>query len=285
MANNCKYKVQSELEYKKEFENGLHQTEYNKMRFNNDRINLSIQNVKKIYGYDFDPAHIENLRDVIIYDQLYNLDPKKTLYADKIGLYNLIDESLQIPKLYSKYTKHIESLDYKSPFILKCNHGSGWNIIIKDGYDFKYVKKTIDTWLNLNYAYISPCFEQQYENIEPGYLIQPLLAVEPYDWQLYYIDGELEIVEISKKIAKSVISVLASVDKDGNKKGYTIGGNPILDNLNNNMKNSLKRIRESADNYAKRFKFVRLDYFYLDKPYICEFTFSPSSGFIDLKPI
>lgn len=272
----------TEEEYKTEWLKGLHQSSYNSMRFSDDRKTLSLKHLP----YSVNIEKPENLRDYILKDMFDNPDPIKSEFADKIGVYSRVPNSILIPKLYSKYTKSfdVEILaDLTKPLIVKCNHGSGWNIIITNDYDPTFVKNKIDNWLNLNYAYISPVYEQQYETIKPGVLIQPLLIDKPLDWQLYYLNGKLEVIEISRKINKSIVSILACVDENGKKSKHIIGGEPIIDDLNSMMLKSLSEIRKTSDSYGKVFDFVRMDYFFIDKPYLCEFTFSPSGGMLDIS--
>ncbi|MEI7661400.1 MAG: ATP-grasp fold amidoligase family protein [Bacteroidota bacterium] len=61
-------------------------------------------------------------------------------------------------------------------FVLKTNHGSGWNIVCqnKSTLDIKHTKEQVDHWLKLNYY--TEGREWQYKNIKPVILIEEFLT-------------------------------------------------------------------------------------------------------------
>ena len=93
----------------------------------------------------------------------------------------------------------------------------------------------------------------------------------------------IEVVEVTLDLM-----LYGLLDDDSNLKyefqpTFIIGGEPIIDDLNSLMLKSLSEIRKTSDSYGKVFDFVRMDYFFIDKPYLCEFTFSPSGGMLDIS--
>lgn len=52
-------------------------------------------------------------------------------------------------------------------FVLKCNHGCGWNIIVKDksALDLTETRNKLNGWRQMNYAFTS--LEMQYRHIQP----------------------------------------------------------------------------------------------------------------------
>lgn len=71
-----------------------------------------------------------------------------------------------------------EDIDFNAlpdSFVLKANHGSGWNIIChnKDNLDIPVVKSKLNNWLKTNYYAIGK--EYQYRNIKPQILCEEYL--------------------------------------------------------------------------------------------------------------
>lgn len=246
-------------------------------------------------------AEPKNIVDLICKYKYEDLNPLKPSWADKIAvyqkLYDMGYEELHIPMVgeYEKYwykptIKEInEVVDIASsqefPCIVKCNHGSGWNIKFTPGEKInkEFLVNKLNEWLHTNYAYIAG-YEWQYESIVPGLLIQPMYESNPLDWQFYCLDGEIVAVDIQRKFGKSYVENLAFVDSKGNQLPWYIGATPTIDNLNKGMKQIVECMAPVVKEIAKQFKFVRVDLFYTPQKEIkfCEATFAPCSGILDL---
>ena len=72
--------------------------------------------------------------------------------SDKIG------EKFLIPLLgaYKKF-KDINFNDLPNKFVIKCNHGSGFNIIVKNktNLNISKIKSKLNNWMKENYAFSS----------------------------------------------------------------------------------------------------------------------------------
>ena len=171
-------------------------------------------------------------------------------------------------------------------YIIKCNHGSGWNLLYHPGQtSHKMVLDNMNNWLQTNYAYISG-LEMQYKWIKPGYIIQPVMVYKPLDWSFWCENGEIEGVGLTRKCGKNFEEYIAFVDKEGNQNDWFIGGDCDLTNLNSKQKEILKQMIPYVEKIAKQFKFVRCDMYYMNgKVYFGEATFTPCSGILDLTYI
>lgn len=58
----------------------------------------------------------------------------------------------------------IEFGNLPKTFVLKCNHGSRYNIVVKDKLDYTAAEIQINKWLHENFAYRCGC-EMQYDMI------------------------------------------------------------------------------------------------------------------------
>ena len=82
-------------------------------------------------------------------------------------------------------------------FVLKCNHGSGWNIIVKDKQDLDIAeaRKQLNEWLHMNTFYLG--FEWQYKNITPKIICEAYLegmAETVYDYNIYCFHGQPQYI-------------------------------------------------------------------------------------------
>lgn len=275
--------------------------EYNDIRFAEDKFAAGKQwMLRKRPCTNFDePA---NLVDIICKLKYEDLNPLKPVWADKISVYQkLYDmglEELHIPMVgeYEKYWfkptvaevgQVVDlALSQRFPTIIKCNHGSGWNIKVKPGekVDRGYIVDKLCTWLRTNYAYVAG-YEWQYEGIVPGLLIQPCFEDNPLDWQFYCLDGDVVACDVQRKHGKSYVENLAFVDSEGNRMPWYIGHEPTMDRLNSSMKEIIQRMIPYVKEISRQFKFVRVDLFHVPSGKIkfCEATFVPCSGILDLN--
>lgn len=114
----------------------------------------------------------KTFNEKIIWLKLNYHKKDNTLLADKLlvkdYVKNLIGGEYIIPtiKVFNN-TSEIKIDDLPSQFVIKLNHGSGWNIICRDKneFDFGIMKKKLDIWKNINYYSIGK--EYQYKNIVP----------------------------------------------------------------------------------------------------------------------
>ena len=265
-----------------------------------DKVELGIRWLKE-NAPDVDPFDMHedsNLANRIAFGKLYDMNPKKVLWADKCAvykeLYDLGLEDIRIPLLYEKYKpsdddiREALELCRVNDCILKCNHGSGYNIRFNaiEGINYDFLTEKIRGWLDTNYAYIAG-YEWHYEPIVPGILVQPSLfpkEVVPTDYQFYCEDGNILAVEIQQKINKSEIKHIAFTDIDGNDLDWCLGSWPLQRGLNADQKEAVKAMKLVVERIASLFRFVRVDLFWINKRiYFCETTFCPSSGVLDYQ--
>lgn len=278
------------------WKDGKNDTEYNAIRFADDKFKAGREWLLKRKP-DLNLDNPKTLIELIAKYKHEDLNPAKIMWADKIGvyseLYDLGIEELHIPmlsppeKLYYKPNdselEQLIKIAVSTPSIIKCNHASGWNIISKPGerFNLDFLKSKIKKWLCLNYAYVSG-YEWHYEPIVPGLLVQPLLSERPIDWQFYCLDGDIVAISLQIKYGKSLIENIAWVDEKGKMMDWYLGSKPVLDDVPMNYKAIIEKMKPFVLEIAKKFKFVRVDLFYLEESVkFCEATFVPCSGVLD----
>ena len=279
-------------EYRQEWLNGLHQTDYNNCRFAEDKTQYAIDWVKKnVKNVNLDNP--QNIVDRINYLKIYDKDERKTLWSDKISAHcqlesNPVTKNLVISPAYifrtTEFTKEMFDTIPNGKWFFRCNNGSGWNMRFekKNGNDPSYLISKLNEWLNLNYAYISG-YEWQYENINPGIIIQPDLG-HLKDWNFWCENGEIEYVQTVRKIGKNLEEFITFTDSNGNEPDLYFGIKPMRFKLNKTEMNTLEKMKPIVKELASNFKFVRVDLYSINNEVkFSELTFSPCSGKLNVK--
>lgn len=276
----------SEAEYKQEWLNGLHQTDYNNCRFAEDKTQFSIDWIKnKLPNVNLENP--QNLIDRINWCKIYDKDERKPLWADKISahlelsLSSLKDIVISPAYIFrtNKFTKESFNTIPDGKWFFRCNHGSGWNMRFekKKGNDPTYLISKLNEWLSLNYAYIGG-YEWQYENINRGIIVQPDLG-QLLDWQFWCENGEIKYIQLSRKLGKNLEEFICFTDSSCENTDMYLGIKPMRFKLLSKEKETYKKMKPIVEQLASNYKFVRVDLYSInDKVKFSELTFSPCSG-------
>ena len=276
----------SEAEYKQEWLNGLHQTDYNNCRFAEDKTQFSIDWIKnKLPNVNLENP--QNLIDRINCCKIYDKDERKPIWADKISahlelsLSSLKDIVISPAYIFrtNKFTKESFDTIPDGKWFFRCNHGSGWNMRFekKKGNDPTYLIAKLNEWLSLNYAYIGG-YEWQYENINRGIIVQPDLG-QLLDWQFWCENGEIKYIQLSRKLGKNLEEFICFTDSSCENTDMYLGIKPMRFKLLSKEKETYKKMKPIVEQLASDYKFVRVDLYSInDKVKFSELTFSPCSG-------
>lgn len=201
-------------------------------------------------------------------------------YADKVLVRKFVEK-----KIGDKYLvplvhvfddvdqMKIENLPSK--FILKTNHGSGWNFICnnKSEIDFPSVKSKFKYFLSLNAFFISR--EYQYKNIIPKIICEELIGDNINDYKFFCFDGIPKLVQIDHdRVNNHQRSIYTA---DFLKTKYRIRYSQIEHNIEKPKK--FEEMKRLAHILSKDFKFCRVDFYCVnDKVFFGELTFFPGGG-------
>ncbi len=258
----------------------------------NDYCISQLENTKKLYEqvmhkkWDFkNPiTFTEKLWYLTVYDNSF----LKTYCSDKITLVNYceskIGKNLCIKQL-GVYNKP-EDIDYSklpNKFVIKCNHGSGWNIIVKDKSKInkKEINNKLNCWLKTKWSK----HEFHYHNIPPKILIEEYKEnighSDLTDYKFYCFNGKPEFCQVitdrhtGEKISHYDMNWIYKPEYDW-KNFESISNLPKPKHYNEMI--------EYAKVLSADFKFVRVDFYEIDeKVYLGELTFIPMGGNISYK--
>jgi hypothetical protein len=147
----------------------------------------------------------QTLNEKIQWLKLYGYKPIHTTITDKYLARDYVAEKVganylvPVIGVYDRFDE-IKFEELPDKYILKMNHGSGQNIIIRgvDDYDKKFIKNKCNLWLKQNYYHSTK--EPQYKDITPKILIEKLLTDEggvlPLDYKLHCINGKVEFIQV-----------------------------------------------------------------------------------------
>lgn len=194
-------------------------------------------------------------------------------YIKKCGCGEILNE------LYGVYdsVEDIKWDELPNKFVLKCNHGCGFNIICDDKLklDVKEAKKKLKKWMKERFGYAT-C-ELHYLDIEPKIICEKYLETKdgilPNDYKIYCFNGEPKIIlvctEREKKLKLSFFDTEWNVMDIGTEKYKS-------ESIPEKPKN-LEKMLEDARKLSKDFKFVRADFYECeDKVIFGELTFTPA---------
>lgn len=229
----------------------------------------------------------------------------KTYCSDKINLRTYCKDQLGenlCPKIYDIYNSPQEiNIDTVSQHcMLKCNHGSGYNIILNNRKLSTDEYELLNIWYNTDYSTFFN--ELQYKNIKHKIFTEELLniiceykvwcfhGIPKFTQCIFYDNLDLTLFRNTPTYKRewSRHDVLVDTKFNFIKHWQFNLGRP---NYNENkylekyykkycMTNQYNKILEYSTKLSNNFKFVRVD-FYRDaneQIYLSELTFTPSAG-------
>ena len=215
--------------------------------------------------------------------KLYDNSPLKTKLSDKYLVREFIKEQIGdeylIPLLgvWDSFDE-IEFEKLPDSFVLKVNHGSGWNIIVKNKLDFniKAAKKKFDLWMDINYAYKG--FELQYRDIKPKIIAEKYMQDsrgELNDYKIMCFNGEPKFIWID--CGRYTNHTRNIYDLNWNLQPFTILYPALQTDIP--KPEQLDKMIELAKKLCLDFPFVRIDFYNIDgKIYLGEITFTTGNG-------
>ena len=198
-----------------------------------------------------------------------------------------LDELL--PKLYGVYDS-ADDIDWESlpnSFVIKCNHGCGYNVLVKDKKTFNKnaAVEQLNAWMKEDYWKLSA--EIQYKYIKKKIIIEEFLE-DLVCYKFFCFNGVPKILYMSTDVWNGDV-----FEKDKYIDYYDMNFNRIECKLKGHDNSSVKpqipvtfdEMKRLSKILSADFPFVRVDlYESKEKVYISELTFLPTAGFMHLTP-
>ena len=241
-------------------------------------------------GAELDLNNPLTFNEKIQWMKLHDTTEKKTMLVDKYLVRKWVASEIGEHYLIKNLGvwERFDDIDFSilpNQFALKCNHGSGWNIVVKDkkSFDFKEAKRKFDKWMSMNFAFVDG-FELQYKDVKP------LIIAEEYieelngnllDYKIHVFNGTPRIVQvIGDRIIETHSAKEAFFDTEWTPVSdimyHTYDSYTLLPEKPTNLKEMLN----IASILGRDFKYVRVDFYNIaDHLLFGEMTFTPMSGF------
>ena len=223
--------------------------------------------------------------------KLYDSTPIKTKLADKYLVRDWIKEKIgeeYLVPLLGVWEK-ANDIDFNklpNQFVLKCNHGCGYNIIVQDKtqLDIKEAKQKLTNWSKENFAF-KYGLQLHYKNIKP------LIIAEKYieqideqicDYKFLCFNGNVKYCWVDKDRYTEHKRNIYNM----NWERLDVNINPIYDVIDEcNKPVNFDKMVKFAEILSKDFRFVRVDFYEAgDRLYFGEMTFTSSSGTEKIYP-
>lgn len=241
-----------------------------------------------------------NLKNPITFNEkiqwlkLYDTNGLKTKLADKWLVREWVKEKIGeeylIPLLgvWDNFDD-IKMEELPESFVLKANHGSGCNIIVKNknNVDWKEVRDKFHYWMKMNYAFCVG-FEMQYLNIRPRIIAEQYVENEGgglSDYKIHCAHGKpLYIQTMRERNHENHIAKEGIYDMNWELQPFIC--NHIRDKKLMERPVCLDDMLKIATVLSEGFSYVRVDLYVLDNGEIRfgEMTFTPDCGFGQWDP-
>jgi hypothetical protein len=225
--------------------------------------------------------------------KLNDHDPLYTLCSDKYRMREYVAERVggqHLVPLLGVYddARKIDFDALPSNFIIKANHGSGWNMIVRDtptALDRRAMVSRGNKWLAKNY-YVNHR-EWQYKNIPPLLVIEELLldaeGCLPADFKTHCFDHGRGDLVIGVDRDRLTDCKRDHYDEQWNKLDVTYKYPQTEQGFSRPA--VLAEMVALAKRLAEPFPYVRVDMYVLnDAIYVGELTLTPGSGLDRLLP-
>ncbi len=251
---------------------------------------------KTITSKELNLKNPRTFNEKINWTKLYDRNPMKTMLTDKVLVRKWVEKKIGKEYLIPCFGQweNPEEIDYdKLPnsFIIKCNHGCGYNILVKDKKEMNVaeIKSKLNTWLKTNYAFVSG-FELQYKNIDPQILVEELLPLDENndlpDYKFFCFDGQVFCSYVRVDSQKEHDEgILGFFDKSFNQMPYFRTSYKPMLKYNVEKPQNYQKMVEIAETLSKGFSHVRVDLYNIKgKIFFGEMTFSTASGIGFFEP-
>lgn len=281
---------------KKGFSQDFH---YFLRRSKNDFLStfFPVYNTKRIYKSVFgkkisleNPATINEKIQYLKLKEYYKND-LVTICCDKYRVRDYLEKSgfaKLLPTLYGVYDKpsQIEWDVLPEKYVIKCNHGSGYNIFVEDGkkVDKERITFQLKKWLKEDYW--KQYAEVQYKFVKKQIIIEEYLGKDIDVIKFYCFNGSPEFLYIAEPSGPNKLNYIDYFDMNYNHMEIRLG-----EHFNNPNYLCYKKPKDfgemvkTAESLSKPFPFVRVDFNTINnRTYFSEFTFTPTGGFMKFSP-
>lgn len=224
--------------------------------------------------------------------KLYNSTPIKTRLADKYEVRSWIKEKIgeeYLVPLLGVYDE-FDEIDFSAlpnQFVIKCNHGSGYNIIVKNKSELNLqeTKCKLTRWMKENFA-LKTGFELQYFPIKPKIIIEEFInpIQSNHEIQVWCFNKTIKFISVeSIKDAKELVR--GTFYPNGQPTEFEISPNHYKKLTHIDDQKAFYKAIELAEKLLIDVPYVRIDFIeWKGSVKFREMTFTSGSGLSVIEP-
>ena len=249
---------------------------------------LLSRNFQLMTGKPLDFNNLRTFTEKMQWIKIYDATPLKSRLADKYLVRNWVAEKIGekylIPLLGVWDDFDDINFDYlPTQFVLKCNHGSGMNIIVRDKkfLDVQRAREGINLWLNMDYG-AGSALELHYTRIDRKIIAEKFMTngddPELTDYKFWCFDGKPTYCKCMTE--RTTALRIDYFDMNFQHMNYEQNNHPNSDHPERISKpKNFELMKKLAAKLSEGFAFVRVDFYEINgKVYFGEMTFTPGAG-------
>lgn len=169
-------------------------------------------------------------------------------------------------------------------FVLKCNHGCAYNVIVpdKNELDRAATVQQLNKWLQEDFGAFN--IELHYSQIKQRKIIcEEFLGVNIMDYKFFCFNGEPKFIYVSNDLSHDRRAQIGFFNLDGSKMPLTRDDYKDISEIK--LPSFFNEMKDMAQDLSKEFPFVRVDFFLANnRYYFAELTFTPGAGMMPFNP-
>ena len=239
--------------------------------------------IMKQQNKNFNISNVLTIQDKLNYLLVHESPENKSEIVDKILLRNystkIIGRDLCVPilKIYNNVDE-INLSELPDKFVLKCNHGSGMNIVCKnkEKFNLEEAKNKLKKWMNINYGLAS--FEYQYINIKRKIFAEKYLTDDIIDYKVNCFNGEPKLIRIKRHVDGVNVNNFYDLNWTLTNIEFNYSDFKRDVSIKTNKPKNFEKMLDYARKLSNKFCFCRVDFYEVDNVlYLGEMTFSPTN--------
>jgi hypothetical protein len=247
---------------------------------------------KKLPNFENPQTLNEKINVYKFMDEIYDF----ALFADKVAVKDYVASKIGsdhvIPTIYAgSELPPIEERTWKMPYVIKLNHGCGWNILVRNEQERNWpvIEKKIKKWSSLTFG--KDTGEVHYSKIKPLVLVEQFISGKqnsvPIDYKFYVINGKVEFVELA--IDRETTPKYVYFDANWNASPFKIVDSPsqitAWETPVVEKPQHFDKMLGFAEVLSEGLPLVRVDFYNANGHiYFGEMTMTPAAGFCHFQP-
>ncbi|MER1984402.1 MAG: ATP-grasp fold amidoligase family protein [Solibacillus sp.] len=244
---------------------------------------------KTVFNKELDLKNPITLNEKVMWLKLntYYKNDLVTKCADKYKVREYIEESGNSELLNDLISSwgSVEEIDWDSlpqKFVMKCNHGAGYNIICRDKsrFNVEEAKITLSKWMKEDYWKFRA--ETNYKYIPKKIICEKFLETSdgelPEDYKIYCFNGKATCVMVCTGREKGYPKFYY-FNKNWELLPFSTDALNVPADFKLEKPDGFEKMFEYAEKLAKPFPFVRVDFYLIEGEVIFgELTFTPGAA-------